>query len=447
MSNAVSRIDITCSDGFYYAEIGRNGFDIIEDFSDETSITAVNTGWTCSLYDSLGNVLVEETGEGYGLISANPDIDSRVIQIGGTSYRDGVTFGAYTSGSYDGLLGVANYVTLEHYLWGVVPNELGPSNPIEALKAQAVSARSYTLSHLDYHGGGALSFDLCYRTHCQAYGGVSSEYPITTKACQETKGLVLEYDGSVASTYYYSTNGGYTMDVKDVWYSSGSYPYLAAVPDPYTGVRKWQTCFTFDELSDKLGAAGKPVGDVISVSVGSRTNYGAVQTLNFTGTMGNVTLSKNQIMDVLSLRSRFFSLDPSEFKEVGLVTASNVSSGGNASVSVLGQKLSAVVSDIISVFSKNGGSETTVDSLVVYDGKTTSVISGGNVVTTSDGNGFEDTVCNNGYAYFSGIGNGHGVGLCQTGATNRANAGFTYDEILNAYFIGAEIVQHNTLGY
>jgi stage II sporulation protein D len=130
-----------------------------------------------------------------------------------------------------GTLHVLDRVSLEDYLRGVVPAEMGPKvfDEIEALKAQAVAARSYALRRKgDFAAEG---YDLCATPRCQVYGGAGIEQAMTDRAVSETAGEVLLWDGRVANTLFTSTCGGRTEDAADVFpsYASGDTPYLSSV--------------------------------------------------------------------------------------------------------------------------------------------------------------------------------------------------------------------------
>ena len=120
-----------------------------------------------------------------------------------------------------------NVVNLEDYLRGVVPNELSPQAfpQIEALKAQAVAARTYALSHLgDYSSKG---YDVCATPSCQVYRGQSSEHPLTDRAVEETKGIVATWRGRAIHAFYTSTCGGHTEGGEAIFDDDA--PYLRGV--------------------------------------------------------------------------------------------------------------------------------------------------------------------------------------------------------------------------
>jgi SpoIID/LytB domain protein len=115
---------------------------------------------------------------------------------------------------------------MESYLRGVVPAEVSPSLwPQEAMRAQAVAARTYAAYERAH--AGSRAYDLCDTAACQAYGGASAEARASSRAVGATARTVLTYGGELAFAQYSASNGGYTVD--------GGEPYLPAQPDPYEG--------------------------------------------------------------------------------------------------------------------------------------------------------------------------------------------------------------------
>jgi stage II sporulation protein D len=127
-----------------------------------------------------------------------------------------------------GGMNVINAVALESYVKGVVPNESPSSWPIEALKAQAVAARSYALAT----GGTGLGFDQFADTRSQVYRGLASEKPSTSRAVEATRREIVTHGGKVAVTYFFSTSGGRTENV-ELSFSGPPRPWLKSVDDPY----------------------------------------------------------------------------------------------------------------------------------------------------------------------------------------------------------------------
>jgi stage II sporulation protein D len=178
------------------------------------------------------------------------------VLLGGTS-ANGVTGGTYRGAmvlrpSIGGGVTAVNALKLDSYVRGVVPGEVSAAWPAEALKAQAVAARSYALAA---DAGGPI-FDQYADTRSQLYKGRSFEQPSTTAAVRDTKGEVVLYQGQVAVTYFFSTSGGRTEDVENVFYGTPPSPYLKSVKDPYDGAsprHTWQFRFTRRRLESKLG--------------------------------------------------------------------------------------------------------------------------------------------------------------------------------------------------
>jgi stage II sporulation protein D len=123
---------------------------------------------------------------------------------------------------------VINELNMESYLKGVVPVEMGPSQfpEIDALKAQAVAARTYAVAHLGDHDD--EGWDLCATPACQAYYGRSAEHPLSNRAVEETAGLVAVYQGHPIDAMYTSTCGGHTEDAAAL-FEDRAQPYLVGV--------------------------------------------------------------------------------------------------------------------------------------------------------------------------------------------------------------------------
>lgn len=127
-----------------------------------------------------------------------------------------------------GLLNVINQLSIEEYLRGVVPKEMGPVvyDQLESLKAQSVAARTYTLKNLgEFVDEG---YDICATPRCQVYGGMAVEHPLSDRAIDETAGEVLVYGDQLVEALYSSTCGGHTEDVK-VIFPLKDQPYLKGV--------------------------------------------------------------------------------------------------------------------------------------------------------------------------------------------------------------------------
>lgn len=148
-------------------------------------------------------------------------LDPLPVQVGGKHYRGRFACLASETGPL-----VVNRVPLEDYLLGVVPAEMG-FGQLEALKAQAVAARSFALVRKGAHA--REGFDLCDREHCQVYGGVEAEAPLATQAVQQTQGWVLAFQGQPVQAFFHSTCGGHT-EAAEAALTSRPVPYLPGVP-------------------------------------------------------------------------------------------------------------------------------------------------------------------------------------------------------------------------
>jgi stage II sporulation protein D len=232
-------------------------------------------------------------------------------------------------------LTAVNVVGLDAYVRGVVSREMPKDWPLEALKAQTVAARSYALAA---RRGGA--FDLYADTRDQVYGGIAAETPTTNEAVDETKAQVLLYGGLVATTYFFSSSGGRTAALGDVFPQKPPVPYLVSVRDPYDTISPWHNwgplVLTGAQMSRKLRIAG--VSDVQATPATGRARSVAV-----TGRAGPVTLAAMSIRWALDLRSTWFSVAVLSITRPGgtLLPGSDVTLTGvtrGVSVAILEQK-------------------------------------------------------------------------------------------------------------
>jgi stage II sporulation protein D len=199
-----------------------------------------------------------------------------------------------------GKLRAINFVSLEHYLYGVVPSEMPYTWHPEALKAQAVVARSYALA---VRKSGA--FDLYPDTRSQVYLGVDHEQPSTNAAVDATAGKVVLYQGQVAKTFFFSTSGGRTASSADVW--GTAVPYLVSVPDPYDSISPHHDWGPVVYTGAKLARALKLPGRVVDLKP-SLNSSGRVESIAAVGTTSEVTIAAGDLRRRLGLRSTWFSV-------------------------------------------------------------------------------------------------------------------------------------------
>ena len=318
-----------------------------------------------------------------------------------------------------GDLTVVNMVPLETYVKGVIPYEMSGSWPLEALKAQAVAARTYVINGLNGHS--SYNFDICNTAHCQVYygeGNNTSRAPSATsdQAVDETQGVLLWYDGKLASTNFSSSNGGGSESAVNVW--GRDYPYLMGKLDPYeTSIAdiipsyEWTVTFTADELTQTLRDKGYGNSQIVDLEITARTETGNVLEIRFTDAAGRTyTFSRDKTRTLLGLRSMRY----------------DIVSGGSASVQ----------------YHING--ETTVDSLsglyAISGNGAVSAVSADQVYAISGGGDTSRLPAAGGTGagefVLSGTGYGHHVGMSQWGAYAMAKQGLTYEDILLFYYTG-----------
>ena len=144
---------------------------------------------------------------------------------------DGLYEGDLALDIRDGVIRPILHIYIEDYLLGVVPYEMGDSFPLEALKAQAIAARTYALQR----SGSSGDYDMEDTTNDQAYKGRSSSHPVSEQAVRETEGLCGTYKGKLADCYYSASNGGQTELGQHVWPTDDqdAYGYMDMRDDPY----------------------------------------------------------------------------------------------------------------------------------------------------------------------------------------------------------------------
>lgn len=272
---------------------------------------------------------------------------------------------------------VINELPVEKYLYGVVPAEMPASFPFEALKAQAVAARSYLISQLGSYG--KYGFDVLDTDSNHVYGGLDRENPVTTRAVDETSGLVLVYHHRPIAAFYHSSSGGFTENSEDVW--SSALAYIRAKPDPADFNDKhynWSVHYSMEALTalvnNKLKSyAGQGdfnefsvITDLIEAertSSGQRVKKLLIEGIDAAGNPVEVSISNaDRVRIVLGLKSALFTIN----KEID---------------------------------------------------------AGGNMTGVT----------------FTGSGWGHGLGLSQWGARGLAEKGYTFQDILQYYYTGVNL--------
>ncbi|MGF1491326.1 MAG: SpoIID/LytB domain-containing protein [Microcoleaceae cyanobacterium] len=194
-----------------------------------------------------------------------------------------------------------NYVGMEPYLYSVLGAEMNGSWPQEALKAQAVAARSYALYKRERSNG---IYDLGDDQNWQVYRGVGSESSGTQAAVNATAGQVLTHGQRVILAVFHAASGGHTENSEDVW--ENPYPYLRGVPDydQEAPVYSWTKTFSQGELSKRISG----VGQITAMTPAKTSAYGGVISMKVVGTGGNKVVSGSEIARALGLRSTRFKV-------------------------------------------------------------------------------------------------------------------------------------------
>lgn len=309
-----------------------------------------------------------------------------------------------------------NVVDIQSYLKGVLPYEMSPDWPLEALKAQAVAARNFAYSNQNKHS--QYGFDLCNTQDCQVYYGTNNMSDLTNRAVDETYGQLLTYNGEVAELFYHSSSGGYTENVENVWVTPK--PYLVGVEAPFEDLSRaingiWSYTVTKAELADLLRSKGYQIGTIADVYVHKYTPVGNTYGVTVVDTSGRkITLEKETMRIRLSpyVKSQHFDVLPGNVAPLSVNTETTTEPLGKMSAVIRGGEvvqLPLPPAEIV-VMTKNGREKITQPT-----------VAGSSTVT------------------FSGKGWGNNVGLSQWSARGMAEHGYTYDQILTHFFVGTQL--------
>jgi stage II sporulation protein D len=275
------------------------------------------------------------------------------IQVNGKKYRGSVEI----SPANKGML-VVNELPLEDYLAGLINCEISSQWPMEAIKAQAVVARSYAIFQREARKNAIYHLESTVID--QVYDGCAIEDSRAVRGVRETSGEVLTYNNNVIQAFFHSNCGGHTESSENVW--GYAFPYLQGIDCSYclsAPSAKWEQALSLDSIETLLRSNAYQVAGLRDIKTGRRNRSGRVTELTLIGMNGHLTIS------AVSFR-----------KAVGYTLIKCT----NFEVRIAGDN-----------------------------------------------------------AVFTGIGYGHGVGLCQWGAKQRAGDGFDYREILSYYYPGTRL--------
>ena len=359
------------------------------------------------------------------------------VALGGRTYRGIMEIGRQIG---DGITPV-NIVDVEEYLYSVVPSEMPAGWAMEALKAQAIAARSYTFSRRGSHA--RLGYELCDTVFSQVYAGTGNEASTTTEAVRNTRGLKMFNNGNVIEATYFSSSGGVTENSENVWLNA--MPYLRSVEDSFeTMGMVWERVFTLNEMTAITRANGINIGYVRDVVVSQTAESGRVNELSIIGTAGTHSITREPI------RTFFSSANGGSLHSRNFEVTSTVSGGGAINIpdddGAITQNPEPPIGDTIHIIHSGGIVQVPIMSSFVINSR-------GEIVHISESD-IEMHMNNTqihtmsaedvneipvGYVTFNGRGWGHGVGMSQFGARGMAEAGFTFIEILQHYYTDVEV--------
>ncbi|MEO6666335.1 MAG: SpoIID/LytB domain-containing protein [Nitrospiria bacterium] len=218
---------------------------------------------------------------------------SSLLALDGTPLRGAVVLLARETG-----LLIVNELPLDAYLKGVVPAEVPAAWPSEALKAQAIVARTYVLYHKAERAG--REFDVDATVQSQVYGGMGSEDPRTSAAVEATAGRVVTHEGRLALTPYHSTSAGPTEDAAEVW--NVDLPYLKGVECPFDAESpavRWERRLPVEEIESALRDAAYRIGPIATLTPLGRNRSGRVTAVRILHGEGELILKGESLRRII----------------------------------------------------------------------------------------------------------------------------------------------------
>ncbi|HHZ03198.1 MAG TPA: SpoIID/LytB domain-containing protein [Tissierellia bacterium] len=364
--------------------------------------------------------------------SYNEDERYEMVKIDNRAYRGKVKLHILDSTR----LLTINYVELENYLYGVVPNEIPSSWGIEALKAQAAAARTYAVTSINPR----QIYDMEDNQNSQVYMGYDYEKPSTNRAVDETRGEKIYYDGELIQAFYHSTSGGRTENSENVWYEA--LPYLRGVEDEFSDKSGsphsyWETTLYKEDIIRSLNLDGNRVNELYGIEIKEVSENNRVLECIFLTDAGKISYKKENVRLLLGLKSSWFTIDSgNSFYFIDEYVASgeknNVPVPSRGILDVItdddyedsDEEIRPIMGSILDSYAitSNGTKKIQRDKLAFISSKGVSII---------------DT--NSKHYVFSGRGWGHGIGMSQYGAKQMAEEGYSYIEILKHYYTGVMI--------
>ena len=393
-----SRLDLTVVGNYSISTTGEfiaSGSTLTVGFSSSTgAITLTHNGVKTNMGTSFS--LRRHSASGTNGIKISQARESN------NPYPGDLTFKAVSSGSGYTLYTIAN-IYIENYLYGVLPYEMGNSTNIEALKAQAVAARTYTVRMMQNRASGL--YDVKDTTSDQVYRGTPSGNANCVAAVDATKGIVLMYGSSYITTYYSASNGGQT----EIDRSGGAYAYMKVKDDPFDYANPSSTVKKKTVYAD-LTSSSNPSGLISLLKTKAVTK---LQSMGYSATQGNTTLQT--LKNVTAHTPKYASPSRLYTKMDFTFTAATKNSAGASAT--------ATVTVTCDIFDE-------LESLLSMG-----IQSLDNELWSASKSGSNFVLEARRY--------GHGMGMSQRGAMYMAKLGYTYDQILGFYYEGCKRVQHS----
>ncbi|MBQ9267609.1 MAG: SpoIID/LytB domain-containing protein [Clostridia bacterium] len=426
-SKGASSVTLSSDGGLKIGTLDADGeFELIEKVGKGESIT-VTKGSSANSVNVSGIGEIGDKNNVPYFMSGKNSSGLYLISINGTKYRGDVEIKRYS----DSDMTVINVLSMQEYLYGVVPREIGGNSPIEAVKAQAIIARTYAAKN--YNKRSRWGFNLYPTVDDQAYGGYTWENSNSNNAVDETDGMVATYDGELIGGYYFSTSGGYTENSENVW--GGTLDYLKAVPDTYEPEnltkKTWKVTLTASEVKSLLASRGINVGDIVDLVPTEFSDVGRVTELKIVGTNGTEYLTKEKTRTYLGLDSQWYTINSDAPQAVEYIAEENTNS----------TKRNDTKNDRTDIY-KNGDDEEEEEEKekVVKPllQKLLAIFTPAKEDTTEVQTAYAAKTAKTEFV-IQGRGWGHAVGMSQNGAIGMARNDFDCEEIIKWYYSGVKI--------
>ena len=228
------------------------------------------------------------------------------LTLDGIKYRGKIRIRRNLAGGMD----ATNVLPLEAYLYGVLPKEMSPRWFLEALKAQAVAARTYALYQIDKSKN--RDYDVLSTTASQMYGGATVETKQSNRAVDETKGTVLVYNGQLILAYFHANSGGVTEDAQRVW--SAEIPYLKSIRDDYSlraPIGGWKRTVNLEDIRTALNKNKCDIGPIEKIVADDSSPSGRITKIRITHAGKETVMSGNDFRlktDPTLIKSTFFTI-------------------------------------------------------------------------------------------------------------------------------------------